>query len=155
MGYEGTISYDYVKKELIKNSLLFNLIFGGSALLTIWFTIMIVWSTDPTIIIPPEVFILMILFIYIVPVITIVVLTTLYNSAFVTNFSYNITEDNIIIFHGVFTKTRATIPYSRIQNINIANGVFDRMFKLKLRVQLRRRQVLKKEQQSLKVTFLH
>ena len=44
-------------------------------------------------------------------------------------FSYKITEDNIIINHGVFTKTRATIPFSRIQNINIVNGVFDRMFK--------------------------
>ena len=45
------------------------------------------------------------------------------------NFSYKITGENIVINHGVFTKTRAKIPFSRIQNINIVNGVFDRMFK--------------------------
>ncbi|MGV9199519.1 MAG: helix-turn-helix domain-containing protein, partial [Promethearchaeia archaeon] len=33
-----------------------------------------------------------------------------------------------VITHGVFNQTRATIPYSRIQNINIVTGVFDRIF---------------------------
>ena len=69
------------------------------------------------------------LFMFVIPYIVIVVSIAFYNNAFVTNFAYKIMEDNIIIFHGVFTKTRATIPYSRIQNINIANGVFDRLFK--------------------------
>jgi hypothetical protein len=65
----------------------------------------------------------------IVPFICLVFLNALYNTKYVHNFSYKITEDTIIINHGVFTKTRATIPFSRIQNINIVNGVFDRMFK--------------------------
>jgi putative transcriptional regulator len=41
-----------------------------------------------------------------------------------------VSENNIIIRHGVFTKKRVTIPYTRVQNINIANGVFDRLFKI-------------------------
>ncbi|GAI57517.1 unnamed protein product, partial [marine sediment metagenome] len=32
--------------------------------------------------------------------------------------------------HGIWTKHRATIPFSRIQNINIVNGLFDRIFGL-------------------------
>jgi putative transcriptional regulator len=48
---------------------------------------------------------------------------------YVKNFSYKISEDHLVIKHGVLTKTVATIPYSRIQNINIVNGVFDRIFK--------------------------
>ena len=59
-----------------------------------------------------------------------IALIYLYNRAYVKTFSYKISEDHIIIHHGVLTKTVATIPYSRIQNINIVNGVFDRMFKL-------------------------
>jgi len=41
-----------------------------------------------------------------------------------------VSENNIIIHHGVFTKKRVTIPYTRVQNINIANGIFDRLFKI-------------------------
>jgi putative transcriptional regulator len=52
-----------------------------------------------------------------------------YFSAYVKNFSYKVQKDNIVINHGVLTKTRATIPYKRIQNINITTGVFDRIFK--------------------------
>jgi len=60
---------------------------------------------------------------------TIIALSYLYNRAYVKNFSYIISDEHIIIKHGVLTKIVATIPYSRIQNINIVNGVFDRMFK--------------------------
>jgi len=45
-------------------------------------------------------------------------------------FSYEILESDILIQHGVFNRIKATIPHSRIQNINITNGVFDRMFKI-------------------------
>ncbi|MHA2087970.1 MAG: PH domain-containing protein, partial [Promethearchaeota archaeon] len=62
--------------------------------------------------------------------ITIITLNYLYNWAYIKNFHFKIAEDHIVIKHGVFTKIVATIPYSRIQNINIVNGVFDRVFKL-------------------------
>ena len=49
---------------------------------------------------------------------------------FVKNFHYEITDQYIIIKSGVFTKSKTTIPFSRIQNISIVQGVFDRMFDL-------------------------
>ncbi|GAH38773.1 unnamed protein product [marine sediment metagenome] len=60
----------------------------------------------------------------------IILIVYIYNSAYVRSFTYKISENHIIIKHGVFTRIVATIPYSRIQNINIVNGVFDRMFKI-------------------------
>jgi putative transcriptional regulator len=65
----------------------------------------------------------------VIPTIGVIILVAIYETKYVNNFLYVITEDNIVIHHGVFTKVRATIPFSRIQNINIVNGVFDRMFK--------------------------
>jgi DNA-binding XRE family transcriptional regulator len=62
--------------------------------------------------------------------ITIIIINYLYYRVYIKNFYYKILEDHIIIKHGVFTKIVATIPYSRIQNINIVNGVFDRLFKI-------------------------
>jgi putative transcriptional regulator len=126
-GYEGSISKDIVKKELLKNGLLFFLILSGSAAFTIFILMMI--SIDEKFTVPMELNIMLILFILVIPLVVILILTAVYESAYVRNFFYEITGDNIILHHGVLTKTRATIPYSRIQNINIVNGVFDRMFK--------------------------
>lgn len=53
-----------------------------------------------------------------------------YYRAYVRNFQYLISEKFIVVKSGVFTKKKVTIPFSRIQNINIVQGVFDRMFKL-------------------------
>ena len=66
----------------------------------------------------------------ILPYLLIVIPSSWYYSAYIRNFSYKISGENILINHGVFTKIKATIPYSRIQNINIVNGVFDRMYNL-------------------------
>jgi len=52
-----------------------------------------------------------------------------YLSAFVRNFTYTISEDHIIVELGVFSKTKVTIPYTRIQSINVVSGFFDRLFK--------------------------
>ncbi len=79
-------------------------------------------------VVPTEVTYLLFIIVYSV-FITIIVLTYLYNTAYIKNFSYKISEDHLVIKHGVLTKIVATIPYSRIQNINIVNGVFDRIFK--------------------------
>jgi uncharacterized membrane protein YdbT with pleckstrin-like domain len=50
--------------------------------------------------------------------------------AHVRNFSYQITGTHIIIQRGVFSKRRDSIPFSRIQNISVTSGFFDRMFGL-------------------------
>lgn len=75
------------------------------------------------------------IFLYIaLGIVGIVVAILVYNyfwvAAYVRNFSYQITATNIIIQQGVFSKRRDSIPFSRIQNISIKSGFFDRMFKL-------------------------
>lgn len=127
-GYEGGISHGYIKKEMLKGIILFGLIIAGTTFFVIFILSMIAIS-DYGITVPFEMTLMLILFVGVIPFIVAQILNITYISAYVRNFLYEIQDDNIIIHHGVLTKTRATIPYSRIQNINIVNGVFDRMFK--------------------------
>ena len=129
ISYQGTISNSYRNKEVLKGALIFFLVLIGiTALITFIFWQVI--TEDGTV---PENFmiiiLMLILFVFITPFTIIMLLQIWYYTAYVHKFSFKITEDHIIINHGVLTQVRATIPYSRIQNINIANGVFDRMFK--------------------------
>jgi putative transcriptional regulator len=55
---------------------------------------------------------------------------SLYSAAFIRSFRYGVTADSIVIQSGVFTKDTSTIPFSRIQNIKITHGVFDRRYGL-------------------------
>ena len=128
IGFEGGISRDYIKKEALKNFIVSGLVIGLSTLFITFVVSMIAWS-ESGIILPSEFILLLILFIGIVPFSVVQVISLTYLSVYVRNFLYEIEGDNLIIHHGVLTKIRATIPYSRIQNINIVNGVFDRMFK--------------------------
>lgn len=128
--YEGTISSSYRNKEVFKGGLIFLLILSAVTLIAEFFS-WVALTDDGT---NPEnfnmvVILLVILFAFIIPFIIIMVVQIWYYSAYVRKFSYKISEDHIVINHGVFTQIRATLPYTRIQNINIANGVFDRMFK--------------------------
>lgn len=120
--FQGTISRDYVKKEVLKNNIFLLCV---ALFLIIVLLIYLILSGEFSF----ELFLLLILFFVIVPYIIIAVISTVYFVAYKENFSYTIQENNIIINHGVLTKMRATIPYKRIQNINIVCGVFDRMFK--------------------------
>ncbi|MHA1383219.1 MAG: PH domain-containing protein [Candidatus Helarchaeota archaeon] len=61
--------------------------------------------------------------------ILIVCITRIYMGKYVRNFKYKLTNFALEIRSGVFNKNKATIPYSRIQNINIVCGVFDRIYK--------------------------
>ena len=128
ISHEGTISRDYRKKELLKTFLILCLIIIPTIALIL---VIIFWNdiTDVEISIGWDVYMWIILFGGVIPFIALILVFSVYYSAYVKKFSYKISEDKIIINHGVFTRTRATIPYSRIQNINIVNGVFDRMFK--------------------------
>ncbi len=53
----------------------------------------------------------------------------IYLSTYVSNFSYRITNSSLTLSFGVFDKRQVTIPFNRIQNICIVQGVFDRLFK--------------------------
>lgn len=120
--YIGTISRDYIKKSVLKNNLI--LIFWASILslsISMMYLLDSAFSFD--------VFLILILACVVCPYIIIAVISASYFSAYVRNFTYKVQKDSIMINHGVFTKMRATIPYKRIQNINITTGVFDRMFK--------------------------
>ena len=64
-----------------------------------------------------------------VPFIT-ALLTYLYSVVYVNTFEYETSEKFLKIKSGVFTRKKVTIPFSRIQNLNITRGVFDRLFDL-------------------------
>jgi putative transcriptional regulator len=120
--FEGRISKSYVKKEILKNNI--GLVAYALGLIITYIVLFII---DP--LFDFAWFIMMVNFTVIIPYIIIALISALYFSAYFKNFSFEVQEYEIIINHGVFTKIRSTIPYKRIQNINIVNGVFDRMFK--------------------------
>jgi len=125
--HKGTISMDLRNKETLKNAIIFGVIIFPSILLTLVIMATVLWEDG--LVLPLDLSFWILIYAGIVPYVGILLLTVAYETKYVRNFAYKITEDNIVINHGVFTKTRATIPFSRIQNINIVNGVFDRMFK--------------------------
>lgn len=119
--YKGKIDRNYVGKETLKTFFISLLICGGIFVSTFpplysentpsWtFTLLYFALTG--------IFILLNFIVY------------LYNIAFWKSFDYSISNQYIRIQSGVFTKSKTTIPFSRIQNINIARGVFDRIFGL-------------------------
>ncbi len=121
--YKGTISRNYAKKEILKTIIGYLLFYASWMVLTFWILFFFeeIRQFD---------WILWILFYAVViPFIVVLVSVTWYSYRYVKMFSFEVLESDIIIQHGVFNRVRATIPHSRIQNINITNGVFDRMFK--------------------------
>ncbi|MHA1380810.1 MAG: PH domain-containing protein [Candidatus Helarchaeota archaeon] len=70
------------------------------------------------------------IFVGIIPVTTIVLIVRTYMTKFVNSFKFKLTSSHLEIRQGVFTKNKATVPYSRIQNINTVNGIFDRIYNL-------------------------
>ena len=72
----------------------------------------------------------LLLYIIIIPYVIISIFYFIYLSSYIRSFCFTVSEDNIIIEHGVLTKTKVTIPYIKIQGINVISGFFDRLFKL-------------------------
>jgi len=72
----------------------------------------------------------LLLYIVVIPCVALLVGNDIYIVYYLKNFSYKMTSSHLKVNHGIWTKKRATIPYSRIQNINIVNGLFDRIFGL-------------------------
>ncbi|MFW9929893.1 MAG: helix-turn-helix domain-containing protein [Candidatus Thorarchaeota archaeon] len=120
--FRGTISRDFIKKQALKNNLF---LFIVAVFLIITFLVYLFLTGEFNF----ELLLLLILVFVIIPYIFIAIVSAWYFAAYKGNFSYIIQKNNIVINHGVFTKMRVTIPYKRIQNINIVCGVFDRMFK--------------------------
>lgn len=129
--HEGTISMSLRSKVMVKNFIILTTILVPSILITCFMLIgyFFFWAEVPGLLFSFEFYLSIVLFAGVISYLFIQILLFIYETKYVRNFSYKITGENIVINHGVFTKTRATIPFSRIQNINIVNGVFDRMFK--------------------------
>lgn len=120
--YKGGIEKEFTKKVLLKTNIVLIPILVVLSILYIWVYI----STTVGI----EFVFWMLLYTVIIPFLGINIPVALYFKVYVRTFSYEVLGDHILINHGVFTKTRARIPYTRVQNINIVHGVFDRMFQL-------------------------
>jgi putative transcriptional regulator len=61
-------------------------------------------------------------------IILVVFLDYLYNVAYLKRFSYGISSKFITINSGVFTHQKTSIPFSRIQNITVEQGIIERLF---------------------------
>lgn len=123
LDFQGKISRDYAKKQILKGSIGYFLFYASWMFLTsglIYFfeaSIQLEW------------FLLMIFYVVLIPYVFYLIFTIWYEFKYVKMFSFEVQENTLVIRHGVFNRVKATIPYSRIQNINMTNGVFDRMYK--------------------------
>ncbi|TFF85335.1 MAG: helix-turn-helix domain-containing protein [Promethearchaeota archaeon] len=118
--FKGKINKKYKSKVLLKTNFGLLALFGSILVIYLLFVFL-----------ESQLILLWIIFIIttvILPYIIINVATNWYLNRYIDYFSYHFAKDKIVITHGVLTKIKATIPYSRIQNINIVNGVFDRMY---------------------------
>lgn len=138
MPYEHFIHKDFKKKILLKVNIILIPIF---ALLTLFFIIIAYegfelrrrppgGSPIEEIIGVPDLLFWPVLFVVIIPYLVIMIILSVSLSIYIRNFSFEVLENNIIIHHGVMTKTKATIPFIQIQNINVVSGIFDRLFKI-------------------------
>ena len=137
--YEGIIHSDFKKKILLKVSTVLIPIF---TLLTLFFIAIAYEGLEPRgrappgrspiedIVGVPELLFWLILFVVIIPYLVIMIILSVSLSIYIRNYSFEVLENNIVIHHGVITKTKATIPFMQIQNVSIVSGIFDRLFKL-------------------------
>ena len=63
-------------------------------------------------------------------VVIINVLNYIFSVLYVNNFSYSISEKFIKIHYGILTRTKTTIPFSRIQNVAVYQNVRDRLLNI-------------------------
>ncbi|MFX1429993.1 MAG: PH domain-containing protein [Promethearchaeota archaeon] len=123
--YQGGISRNYAKKSIIKITIGYVIFYALSMILTYW----LMYFFDPAFF-TLNLFIWLTIYSVLLPYFVVILFSFWYLYKYVKLYTYEVLENNIIIRHGVFTKKRVTIPYSRIQNINISNGVFDRLFNI-------------------------
>ncbi|TFG19207.1 MAG: helix-turn-helix domain-containing protein, partial [Promethearchaeota archaeon] len=119
--FEGKIDSKYVAKEALKTLILSILICGG-IFCFVWIPLYTEnapsWAFTIIYTALAGIFVFVNIFVYMI------------NVVFWKTFTYRISDQYIRIHSGVFTKSKTTIPFSRIQNINLTQGVFDRLFGL-------------------------
>ncbi|MFX1593841.1 MAG: PH domain-containing protein [Promethearchaeota archaeon] len=120
--YQGGISRNYAKKTILKISIGYIIFYALWTFLTYFgFYFFEIYTFD--------IFLWLTIYSVLLPYIIVLLFSLWYLYKYVKLYSFEVSENNLIIRHGVFTKKRVTIPYTRVQNINIASGVFDRLFK--------------------------
>jgi len=124
LDFQGKISRDYAKKQILKNSIGYFLVYGLMMIVTFG-VLSFLDETSPLLW-----FLLMIFYFVLIPYVLLLIFLFWYEFKYIKMFSFEVLENNLVIRHGIFDRVKATIPYSRIQNINITNGVFDRMYKI-------------------------
>jgi len=123
LDFQGSISRDYAKKQILKGSIVYFLFYASWMILM--FGLVYFFEAGMQL----EWGLLMIFYLVLIPYVFFLIFTVWYEFKYIKMFSFEVLENNLVIRHGVFNRIKATIPYSRIQNINITNGVFDRMYK--------------------------
>ncbi|MBD3354059.1 MAG: PH domain-containing protein [Candidatus Lokiarchaeota archaeon] len=121
--HEGYIEKEYVKKEVMKQLIVWSLVSIGT-----YITPILIFLIDPRPY-PIEAWLITIL-LFIATIVIPIIIAQLYCTAYQNNFSYQISKRFILIKSGVFDQHKTTIPFSRIQNIAVVQGVFDRKFGL-------------------------
>ena len=140
LAYEGIIHSAYKKKNLLKLNIFLLFIFVPIILLilSVYFDLIssprghdarVQWG-DLDLKESTALLFLAILYSVIIPYTFISIIYYKYLSSYVRNFTFIVSEDSIVIAHGVFTKTKVTIPHIKIQSTNVSSGFFDRKFKL-------------------------
>jgi len=139
MVYEHFIHKDWRKKIILKLNIILIPIF---ALLSLFFIVIAYEGLETRgrgppghspiedIVGVPELLFWLLLFVVIIPYLVIMIILSVSLSIYARNFSFEVLENNLVIHHGVITKTKATIPFIQIQNINVVSGIFDRLFNL-------------------------
>jgi len=122
LNFQGTISRNYAKKQILKFSIGYLTVYASYMIFL--FGVMYFLAG-----IQLEMILLLIFYAVLIPYMFVLFFVIWFEFKYVKMFSFEVLENNLIIRHGVFNRVKATIPYSRIQNINITNGVFDRMYK--------------------------
>lgn len=133
--FKGEIHRDFKKKVLLKLNLILALILVPPAIFSSLTAFDIINTPSgksffENFVGPPGILLTLILSTLAIVWIIILIISSIGLSKFIKNFSYNVSEDHIVIQRGLFTTKKVTIPYIRIQNINVINGFFDKRYKL-------------------------
>ncbi|MCJ7647264.1 MAG: PH domain-containing protein, partial [Candidatus Lokiarchaeota archaeon] len=112
LDYQGKISRDYAKKQILKNSIGYFIVYGLMMIVTFG-VLSFLDETSPLLW-----FLLMIFYFVLIPYVLLLIFLFWYEFKYIKMFSFEVLENNLVIRHGIFDRVKATIPYSRIQNIN-------------------------------------
>lgn len=58
----------------------------------------------------------------------VIIVCNIWVSLYWKNYSFEFLNERVVIKRGVISKRKVSIPYERIQNVNIVKGVFERIF---------------------------